>query len=270
MRTDGSPAGVAVQPPLLELRGVRKRFGHVEALKGVDFEVRAGEIVALVGDNGAGKSTLVKVLVGVEQPDGGEILIEGTPTKVDSPMQAKRLGVDAVFQDLSLALDLTAVDNFFLGREILRRGPLGWFGFLDKKRMRRETLAAFGEYGLKLARTDTPVGAFSGGQRQNVAVVRSVASHSKVVLMDEPTAALSLGQTRAVLQLIRTVRDAGTSVVLISHDLPHVLEVADRIQVIRLGRRVAEFKRDEADLELLVDTMTGIESENHGLNGAAR
>jgi simple sugar transport system ATP-binding protein len=257
-------------PPLIELREIRKRFGHVEALKGVDFDVRDGEIVALVGDNGAGKSTLVKVLVGVEQPDEGEILIEGRPTSVDSPLQAKRLGIDAVFQDLSLALDLNAVDNFFLGHEIVMRGPLGRLGFLDKKSMRRETLAAFAEYGLKLARTDTPVGAFSGGQRQNVAVVRSVASDSKVVLMDEPTAALSLGQTRAVLDLIRTVRDAGTSVVLISHDLPHVLEVADRIQVIRLGRRVAELKRGEADLELLVDIMTGVETDSRETNGAAR
>jgi simple sugar transport system ATP-binding protein len=243
--------------PLLEARDIVKNFGRVRALRGANFRVDRGEVVALVGDNGAGKSTLIKCLAGVEQPDAGEILFEGRPVTVNAPTEARALGIETVYQDLALAADLDPAANLFLGREIRRRGALGWFGFLDKAAMHRRADEAFETLGVGLQDSSAPVANMSGGQRQGVAVSRAVTWASKVVFMDEPTAALGVVQTRHVLDLIRRVREQGIAVVLISHNLPEVFEVADRIEVLRLGERVAQLKRTDVTMEDVVGAMTG-------------
>jgi simple sugar transport system ATP-binding protein len=242
---------------LLEARGLVKRFGRVTALDGADFTVHHDEVVALVGDNGAGKSTLVKTLSGVHVPDGGEIRFEGEPVALASPIHARRLGIETVYQDLALANDLDPAANLFLGRELLRPGVLGRLGFLDKAAMRRRTEEAFATLGVGLRTGQAAVATLSGGQRQGVAVSRAVTWASKVVFMDEPTAALGVVQTRAVLDLIRRVKASGRSVVLVSHNMPEVFEVADRIEVLRLGRRVAQLNAAEATMEDVVGAMTG-------------
>jgi simple sugar transport system ATP-binding protein len=244
-------------PPLLEARGIVKSFGKVRALRGADFTVEPGEVVAMVGDNGAGKSTLVKVLSGVEQPDGGEILFEGEPVTLATPHEARDLGIETVYQDLALAAELDPASNLFLGRELRRSGVLGALGFLDKRAMRREAGQTFGRLSVRIEDVTAPVATLSGGQRQGIAVSRAVRWASKVVFMDEPTAALGVVQTRNVLDLIGRVREQGLSVVLISHNMPEVLEVADRIEVLRLGERVARFKRGEVTMEEIVGAMTG-------------
>jgi simple sugar transport system ATP-binding protein len=244
-------------PPLLEARGILKSFGKVRALRGADFTVEQGEVVALVGDNGAGKSTMVKVLSGVEQPDGGEILFEGEPVTLGTPHEARDLGIETVYQDLALAAELDPASNLFLGRELKRGGVLGQLGFLDKRAMRREAGQTFGRLSVRIEDVTAPVATLSGGQRQGIAVSRAVRWASKVVFMDEPTAALGVVQTRNVLDLIGRVREQGLSVVLISHNMPEVLEVADRIEVLRLGERVAQFKRDAVTMEDIVGAMTG-------------
>jgi simple sugar transport system ATP-binding protein len=242
---------------LLEARGIHKSFGRVRALRGADFDVYRGEVVALVGDNGAGKSTLIKILSGIHAADAGEIRFEDEPVSVPSPEAARELGIETVYQDLALAPDLDPAANLYLGREILRPGPLGWLGILDKRAMSRRTSEAFASLGVGLQSTDVPVATLSGGQRQGVAVSRAVTWASKVVIMDEPTAALGVVQTRKVLELIRRVRDSGLSVVLISHNMPEVFEVADRIEVMRLGERVASFRAAEVSMEDVVAAMTG-------------
>jgi simple sugar transport system ATP-binding protein len=243
--------------PILEARGIVKNFGRVRALRGANFSVNPAEVVALVGDNGAGKSTLIKCLAGVEQPDAGEILFEGRRVHIHAPTEARALGIETVYQDLALAADLDPAANLFLGREVRRGGALGWLGFLDKAEMHRRADEAFKTLGVGLQDSNAPVANMSGGQRQGVAVSRAVTWASKVVFMDEPTAALGVVQTRHVLDLIRRVRDQGISVVLISHNLPEVFEVADRIEVLRLGERVAQLKRSEVTMEDVVGAMTG-------------
>jgi simple sugar transport system ATP-binding protein len=242
---------------ILEARGISKNFGRVRALRGADFSAYPAEVVALVGDNGAGKSTLIKCLAGVEQPDAGQILFEGRPVRIHNPTEARALGIETVYQDLALAADLDPSANLFLGREVVRGGALGRLGFLDKRAMHRRADEAFKRLGVGLQDSQAPVANMSGGQRQGVAVSRAVTWASKIVFMDEPTAALGVVQTRHVLDLIRRVRDQGLSVVLISHNLPEVFEVADRIQVLRLGERVAQFRREEATMEDVVAAMTG-------------
>jgi simple sugar transport system ATP-binding protein len=243
--------------PLLEARGIVKSFGRVRALRGADFTAYPGEVVALIGDNGAGKSTLVKTLSGVHAPDAGEILFDGQPVQIPTPEAARALGIETVYQDLALAPDLESSANLFLGREVLRKGLLGRLGWLDGAAMRERTKEAFGDLGVGVQDVTAPVANFSGGQRQGVAVARAVTWASRVVFMDEPTAALGVVQTRRVLELIRRVRDRGLSVVLISHNMPEVMEVADRVEVLRLGVRVAIFRRGEASMEDLVGAMTG-------------
>jgi simple sugar transport system ATP-binding protein len=246
-----------VAEPILEARDISKNFGRVLALRGADFNVNAGEVVALVGDNGAGKSTLIKCLAGVEQPDAGEILFEGRPVEIHSPLDARRLGIETVYQDLALAAELDAGANMFLGREVMRPGLLGKFGFIDKQAMRARSRDAFANLGVALQDTAAPVATMSGGQRQGIAVSRAVTWASKVVFMDEPTAALGVVQTRNVLDLIARVRDQGLAVVLISHNMPEVFEVADRIEVLRLGERVAQLRRSDVTMEDVVGAMTG-------------
>jgi simple sugar transport system ATP-binding protein len=242
---------------VLEARGVVKRYGHVEALGGADFSVHPGEVVALIGDNGAGKSTLVKAMSGVIAPDEGELRIDGEPVTLTSPQHARDLGIETVFQDLALAPELGPAENAFVGRELLKPGLLGRLGVLDRKEMRRRALESFTSLGTDVKDMDAPVAALSGGQRQSVAICRSVMWASRLVFMDEPTAALGVRQTRKVLELIRRVADGGVAVVLISHNMTEVLQVADRVEVLRLGRRVAQFKAPETDVEELVGAMTG-------------
>jgi simple sugar transport system ATP-binding protein len=242
---------------LLEAKGIVKHFGRVHALRGADFSVNAAEVVALIGDNGAGKSTLVKTLSGVHAPDAGQIVFDGREVHIPTPEAARALGIETVYQDLALAPDLESSANLFLGREVLRKGLLGRLGWLDTAAMRQKTEAAFSDLGVGVQDVTAPVANFSGGQRQGVAVARAVTWASRVVFMDEPTAALGVVQTRRVLELIRRVRDRGLSVVLISHNMPEVMEVADRVEVLRLGVRVATFKRGEASMEDLVGAMTG-------------
>lgn len=242
---------------LLEARGLVKNYGHVEVLRGTDFVVDAGQVVALIGDNGAGKSTLVKILSGVIQPDGGEILLNGNPVVFKSPIHARKFGIETVYQDLALAPDLGPAENAYIGRELLRPGFLGKLGVLDKARMLREAAETFTSLGTDVKDLDAPVAALSGGQRQSVAICRAVMWAKGLVFMDEPTAALGVRQTRRVLDLIRRVADSGIAVVLISHNMPEVMEVADSIQVLRLGKTAAHFTAEDADLDKLVGAMTG-------------
>ena len=243
--------------PILEARRITKSFGSVQALREANFSVYPGEVVALVGDNGAGKSTLVKTLVGVHPPDSGEIIFEGEQVDIHTPQQARAIGVETVYQDLALAAEIDPAANMFLGREIVRGGPLGKLGFLDKAEMRRRSDEAFEHLGVQIQDTSAPVANMSGGQRQGIAISRAVTWASKVVFMDEPTAALGVVQTRNVLDQIKRVRDQGLAVVLISHNLPEIFEVADRIEVLRLGERVARLRPADVSMEDVVSAMTG-------------
>lgn len=245
-------------PPLLETRGVTKRYGHVEALRGADFTVYPGEVVALLGDNGAGKSTLVKAITGTIQPDEGQILFEGRPVQMTSPLDARTLGIETVFQDLALVPDMDPAGNLFLGREILRPGLLGRLGMLDRRAMHERTTEAFKRLGVNIQDTQAKVLGMSGGQRQGVAVARAMVWASKMVLMDEPTAALGVVQSRHVNDLILRVRDQGVAVVLVSHNMQHVFEVADRIEVLRLGQRVAARRKADTSIKEVVADMTGL------------
>jgi simple sugar transport system ATP-binding protein len=246
-----------VTDPLLEARGLTKRYGHVAALDGAGFAAYPGEVVALVGDNGAGKSTLVKTLCGAIRPDGGTILIDGEPATLSGPVDARRRGIETVYQDLALAPDLDAAANLHLGRELYHGGILGRLKVLDRAAMRRAAVAAFADLGIGLRDVSVPVRSLSGGQRQSVAVARAVAFASRVVFLDEPTAALGVVQRGRVLETVRRVRDRGIAVVLISHNMPEVLSVADRVEVLRLGRRVARFRAADTSVEELVGAMTG-------------
>jgi simple sugar transport system ATP-binding protein len=241
--------------PLLEARGLVKKYGNVQALDGASFSAYPAEVVALIGDNGAGKSTLVKTLSGVIRPDSGEILIEGSPVSLSSPLDARSHGIETVYQDLALAPDLDAAANLHLGREIYRWWPP--LHVLNKPEMRRRAVAAFADLGVELPDVTAPVGTMSGGQRQSVAVARAVAYASRIIFMDEPTAALGVVQRERVLDNIRRVRDRGITVVLISHNMPEVLAVANRVEVLRMGRRVARFIAAETTIEQLVGAMTG-------------
>ncbi|HVN12096.1 MAG TPA: ATP-binding cassette domain-containing protein [Kineosporiaceae bacterium] len=252
------PAGgpdVATQtaPPALEARSIVKTFGTVRALRGVSFEAFPGEVTALVGDNGAGKSTLIKILSGVLSPTSGEVFVDGRRVTIADPQAAARMGIETVYQDLALAPDLDAASNVFLGRELRRFWILH-----DQPEMRRQTVQRFRELGVGMVQDmRVPVASFSGGQRQSVAIARAAMWAEHVIIMDEPTAALGVIQTAKVLDLIRTVRDRGLAVVFISHNLPQVLEVADRIEVMRLGARVARFRRGETDVDRLIAAISG-------------
>ena len=248
---------------LLEARGIIKSYGHVEVLRGVDFSVAAGQVVSLIGDNGAGKSTLVKILSGVMPPDKGEIFLHDAPVRFESPLHARDLGIETVYQDLALAPDLGPAENAYVGREILKKGLLGKLGVIDKAQMREKAREAFVSLGTDVKDMDAPVAALSGGQRQSVAICRSVMWAKGLVFMDEPTAALGVRQTRKVLEMIRRVADQGVAVVLISHNMSDVLQVSDEVQVLRLGRHVVTYQKGEADVETLVGAMTGALDEVH-------
>jgi simple sugar transport system ATP-binding protein len=241
----------------LEARGLSRQFGHVRALNEVDFEVFPGEVTALIGDNGAGKSTLVKALSGNLAVDSGTILFDGKEVDMSTPSAVSALGIETVYQDLALAPHLDPVQNMYLGREIRRAGLAGALGFMKTKEMARASRVAFDELGATVRALTSPVGEMSGGQRQAVAIARAVHWASRVVFLDEPTAALGVRQTQNVLETIRRVRDKGIAVVFISHSMPHVIEVSDRIQVLRLGTRVANIPAKDTSMEELVGLMTG-------------
>ncbi|MEU8356662.1 ATP-binding cassette domain-containing protein [Nonomuraea sp. NPDC048882] len=244
--------------PVLQARGLVKRYGHVTALDGADFDLMPGEVLAVIGDNGAGKTSLIKALTGALQPDSGEILLDGEPVRFRDPLDARRHGIETVYQDLAIAASLDIATNMFLGREVRKPGLLGTvFRMLDKKRMREESARHMAELKIGLRSLTQPVESLSGGQRQGVAVARAVAWATNVVVMDEPTAALGVKESGQVLDLIRQVRDRGTPVVLISHNMPHVFEIADRVHVQRLGRRVAELSPRDHSMAEVVAIMTG-------------
>jgi simple sugar transport system ATP-binding protein len=242
---------------LLEARGIVRTYGSVIALDGADFDVEAGQVTALIGDNGAGKSTLVKILSGTEQAEDGTITLDGKEVDFSTPADARSAGIETVFQDLALCPHLDPVKNLYLGREIKRSGVLGLMGFMDRKTMRDRSIEAFTDLGATVRKLNEPVGTMSGGQKQSVAVARSAAWANKIIFLDEPTAALGVVQTENVLDLVRRVRDKGIGVVFISHSMPEVLSIADTVQVLRRGRRVATFNAADSNIEELVGAMTG-------------
>jgi fructose transport system ATP-binding protein len=244
--------------PILEARGLVKRYGQVVALNGADFELYPNEIVAIIGDNGAGKSTLIKALSGALQPDDGELRLDGERVRFRSPGDARRAGIETVYQDLAVAPSLDIAENIFLGRESRWRGPLGLaLRLLDRRSMRREAARHFAELKIGVQSIKQPVENLSGGQRQGVAVARAAKWAKRVAIMDEPTAALGVKETRQVLDLILRVRENGLPVILISHDMPHVFELADRILIMRLGRRVATVTPHSHTMPEAVAIMTG-------------
>ncbi|SEF18413.1 ATP-binding cassette domain-containing protein [Jiangella alba] len=249
--THESGASAATTGPVLELTGIGKHFGAVQALAGVDFQVRAGEVVALVGDNGAGKSTLVKIMSGVYQADSGAMRVEGRQVHIHSPSAAQSLGIATVFQDLALCDNLDVVANLFLGSEL---GTKAW---MDEVAMEKESWRLLRELGAKIPTVRIPVASLSGGQRQTVAIARSLVGQPKVVMLDEPTAALGVAQTAEVLNLVERLREQRLGVVLISHNMADVQAVADRIVVLRLGRNEAEFRAVDVTTEQLVAAITG-------------
>jgi D-xylose transport system ATP-binding protein len=257
---------MAASPPLLECRGVSKAFGAVQALYQVDFEVRPGEVMALVGDNGAGKSTLIKGIAGIYPFDEGEVLVDGSPVHIHGPRDAAKLGIEVVYQDLALADNLDVVANMFLGRERLRSGVV-----LDESSMERasrETLDSLSVTTLRSVRQI--VAGLSGGQRQSVAVAKAVMWDSKIVILDEPTAALGVAQTRQVLNLVRRLAERDLGVVIISHNLHDILECADRITVLRLGQKVALFERATTSQQEVVHAITaGTLTQVPGMEEAA-
>lgn len=248
----GTSAPTLTGIPILQMRNISKSFGAVRALSDVDFEVYAGEVVALVGDNGAGKSTLVKTIAGVAPADSGEIFVDGQPVKITSPQTASHLGIETVYQDLALCDNLDVVSNLFLGHE--ERTP--WRGLAEIE-MERRTIEVLRTLDVKIPSVRSFVASLSGGQRQSIAVAKSLLRQAKVVLLDEPTAALGVAQTRQVLNLILRLREQKLGVVVISHNLADVFEVADRVIVLRLGRRVATFDVKNTTSERVVAAITG-------------
>jgi D-xylose transport system ATP-binding protein len=250
---DRKPA--PAEPPLLELGGISKRFGAVQALSDVGFEVRAGEVIALVGDNGAGKSTLIKIISGIYRADSGSIRWQGREVVIATPNDSAALGIATVYQDLALCDNLDVVANLFLGRELTSFG--GPLGVIDEVTMERRAVEVLRRLSVKIPSVRIPIASLSGGQRQSVAVARSVLGDNKVVILDEPTAALGMAQTHEVLELIKRLRGQGLGIVLISHNLTNVYEVADRITVLRLGRYVGTYLARSTSREQLIGFMTG-------------
>ncbi|MGR9221230.1 ATP-binding cassette domain-containing protein (plasmid) [Rhizobium leguminosarum] len=256
--------------PILAARGLAKRYGHVVAIDGSDFDLMPGEILAVIGDNGAGKSTLIKALCGAVTPDEGEVLLGGERVSFRSPQDARNAGIETVYQNLALSPALSIADNMFLGREMRRSGVSGrLFRRLDQPAMRKVARTKLSELGLlTIQNIDQPVETLSGGQRQGVAIARAAAFGSRVIFMDEPTAALGVKESRKVLDLILDVKSKGIPIVLISHNMPHVFEIADRIHVHRLGKRAAILNPKECTMSDAVAVMTGAMSSAQ-LKGAS-
>ena len=245
--------------PLLKARGVVKRYGHVTAIDHADFDLMPGEILAVIGDNGAGKSSLIKVLSGAVQPDGGQVTLEGEAVQFASPNDARAAGIETVYQQLALSPALSIADNMFMGRELRRPGIRGkWLRMLDKPAMEQFARDKLSELGLMtIQNINQAVETLSGGQRQGVAVARAAAFGSKVIILDEPTAALGVKESRRVLELIQEVNGRGIPIILISHNMPHVFELADRIHIHRLGKRLTVVDPKDISMSDAVALMTG-------------
>jgi D-xylose transport system ATP-binding protein len=256
-KSNGEGNGAATEH-LLALRGFSKSFGPVRALHEVDFEVDSGEIVALVGDNGAGKSTLIKAIDGVQPPDSGQAYFDGKRVRISTPQAAEALGIATVFQDLALCDNLDVVANLFLGKEMSEGVPIKVLDEVDMEQRSKQLLSDLSVTTLGSVRTE--VGSLSGGQRQSVAIARTLIGEPKVVLFDEPTAALGVAQTAQVLGLVKRLKDEGLGIVMISHNLEDVFQVADRIIVLRLGERVATFDREKVSPETVVAAITGADT----------
>ena len=253
---------VSSEPPVLELRGVTKSFGSVQALTDVDFEVRHGEVMALVGDNGAGKSTLIKCIAGIHPMDEGQVFFEGQPVSIHGPKDAAKLGIEVVYQDLALCDNLDVVQNMYLGRE-----EHDWFQRLKEPPMEAKTSETLKSLAVTTIRSiRQPVATLSGGQRQSVAVARAVMWNSKLVILDEPTAALGVSQTEQVLALVKRLAEQGLSVVLISHNLHDIFEAATRITVLRLGRDIGVYEREKTTQDEIVHAITaGVATKVSGI-----
>ena len=258
METTPDEQLAASRPPAIQALNIAKRFGHVQALRDASVTVHHGEVVALLGDNGAGKSTFLRILQGIHRPDRGQVLIEGAPVTLHSTRDALRLGVDTVHQDLALAPDLSVVDNIFLGNELVRGGPLG---VLSRGEMKERANDALRALSINLPSLTVPLRDLSGGQRQAVAVARAVMWSKTAVLMDEPTAALGARQSEIVCQLMRTVAERGQGVLVVSHDLPRVLTVADRVVVLWRGDVALDAPNENLTIPGLVATMVGYRGE---------
>lgn len=253
--------------PILYARGLTKRYGRVTAMQDCNFDLQPGEILAVIGDNGAGKSTMIKALSGAIRPDSGEMRLEGAPVSFSSPIDARDSGIETVYQSLAMSPALSIADNLFLGRELKKPGIMGRvFRQLDKPAMRRIAKEKLNELGLlTIQNINQPVETLSGGQRQGVAVARAAAFGTKIVILDEPTAALGVKESRKVLDLILRIRESGTPIILISHNMPHVFEVADRIHIHRLGRRLCMIKPKDHSMSDAVAMMTGAMSPPQGV-----
>jgi D-xylose transport system ATP-binding protein len=264
--TTASALSATSSAPLLELRGISKSFGSVQALTDVEFEVRAGEVMALVGDNGAGKSTLIKCIAGIHSADEGEIVVDGQPVHIHGPKDAAKLGIEVVYQDLALCDNLDVVQNMYLGRE-----ARNWFHRLKEPVMEAKTAETMQSLAVTTIRSiRQPVATLSGGQRQSVAVARAVMWNSRLVILDEPTAALGVAQTQQVLELVKRLAEQGLAVVLISHNLHDIFEVAHRITVLRLGRNVAVYERDRTTQQAVVEAITaGVPTKVAGIPSTA-
>jgi simple sugar transport system ATP-binding protein len=243
--------------PAIKVVGVRKNFGHLEALRGADIELHSGEVVALVGDNGAGKSTLAKIICGAYKKDSGELFFWGNKTEVQSIQHAYELGVYTVYQDLSLAPDLAVSDNLFLGREILLPGLRGRLGMLDRNQMKEESREALGKLGIGLKSIAVKTRALSGGERQALAVARAVTWAKTALIMDEPTAALGTRQSAIVYDTMRAAAKQGLAVMVISHDIPRMLQMADKIAIMRHGQGIANIDAGQADLTTVISYILG-------------
>lgn len=245
------------EQPIFKAVGVAKHFGNIVALRNVNFEIYPGEVVGLVGDNGAGKSTFIKILSGVHKRDGGQLFLDGEEVFFESPREAIDAGIETVYQDLSLAPELGVYQNIYLGREIHKKGLLGRLGFMDRKQMKRTVADDLKRLKININSVEQQVGTMSGGQRQAVAIARSIAWGSKVVLMDEPTAALGVEEAEKTLELVGEIKAKGLAVIFISHTLPHVMSAADRIVVLTLGETVANLRAEDTSLNEVVEYITG-------------
>ncbi len=251
------PGGTSMSDFILETRGLTKRYGGVHALEDANFTLRHGEHVAVVGDNGAGKSTFVRQITAVEQRSAGDVIFDGAPVSFAGPLQAREAGIETVFQTLALADDLDVPSNLFLGRELFKF-KLGPFSVLDRKTMREKTMEALKTTAVKIPNVDNPIRNMSGGQRQCVSIARTAAFASKLVIMDEPTAALGVQETAQVENIIRGLKERGVPLILVSHNLRQVFDLVDRIVVFRRGRIVASLRRDETDGNDIVSYITGV------------
>lgn len=238
---------------IIEMKNIKKSFGKVQALKGVDFHVSRNEIVGLLGDNGAGKSTLIKILVGYYQPDDGEVYFEGRKVNFKSPWQSRQLGIETVYQDLALVNLMPLWRNFFLGREMIRKiGPFSW---IERRKMKRIVIDAMNDVGISVRNPDETVAFMSGGERQAVAIARAIYFGAKLLILDEPTAALSVGETKKVLQHIEEAKKRGISVIFITHNIYHVYEVADRLVLLERGEKIGDYLKKDVTPQYIMDTI---------------